>query len=113
MDDADATGPLQGIRVVDLSEAVAGPFCTKLLGDFGADVIKVERPGGDPARGMGPHAEQPDRDDAGGLFLHVNTNKRGVVVDVHRPGGAAVVRDLVAAADVLVESGRPGALAAA
>ncbi len=111
----DGRGPLRGTRVVDLSEGVAGPFCTKLLADFGAQVVKVERPGGDPTRRMGPF---PDGDgdgdaDAGGLFLHLNTNKLGVVIDVARPEGAAVVRDLVASADVLVESGRPGALAGA
>jgi crotonobetainyl-CoA:carnitine CoA-transferase CaiB-like acyl-CoA transferase len=113
MEDVDASGPLQDIRVVDLSEGVAGPFCTKLLADYGADVIKVERPGGDPTRRMGPFAEGAAGDDAGGLFLHLNTNKRSVVVDLDRPEGAAVVRDLVAGARVLVESGRPGALAAA
>jgi crotonobetainyl-CoA:carnitine CoA-transferase CaiB-like acyl-CoA transferase len=104
-------GPLDGIRVVDLSEGVAGPFCAKLLADYGADVIKVERPEGDPARRMGPFPADGSAVDAGGFFLHANTNKLGVVVDVDRPAGADVVGDLVRSAHVLVESGVPGALA--
>jgi crotonobetainyl-CoA:carnitine CoA-transferase CaiB-like acyl-CoA transferase len=104
-------GPLHGIRVIDLSEGVAGPFCAKLLADYGADVIKVERPGGDPARRMGPLPCGKGSSDVGGVFLHVNTNKLGVVVDIDLAAGADVVRDLVASAHVLIESGAPGALA--
>jgi crotonobetainyl-CoA:carnitine CoA-transferase CaiB-like acyl-CoA transferase len=106
-----ADAPLAGIRVVDLSEGIAGPFCAKVLADFGADVVKVERPAGDPTRHMGPHPTpgSPGRTDAGGLFLHLNTNKRGVVIDDRLPDGAEVVRALTAAADVVVESDRPGA----
>jgi crotonobetainyl-CoA:carnitine CoA-transferase CaiB-like acyl-CoA transferase len=112
--DDSAGGPLEGIRVIDLSEGIAGPFCAKVLADFGADVVKVERPGGDPSRRMGPLAGDgtPGRDDGGGLFLHLNTNKRGVVIDDRRPEGADVVRALVAGADIVVESGRPGERAA-
>jgi crotonobetainyl-CoA:carnitine CoA-transferase CaiB-like acyl-CoA transferase len=107
----DAEPPLAGLRVLDLTEGVAGPFCTKVLADYGADVVKVERPDGDPARRMGPHPANagPGRDDAGGLFLHLNTNKRGIVVDDRAEAGADVLRTLVAGVDVVVESGRPGA----
>jgi crotonobetainyl-CoA:carnitine CoA-transferase CaiB-like acyl-CoA transferase len=106
----DAEQPLAGIRVLDLSEGVAGPFCTKVLADYGADVVKVERPRGDPARLMGPHPPMPGRgrDDAGGLFLHLNTNKRGVVVDDGTTVGADVLRLLASSAHVVVESDPPG-----
>jgi crotonobetainyl-CoA:carnitine CoA-transferase CaiB-like acyl-CoA transferase len=104
-------GPLQGIRVLDLSEGIAGPFCTKVLADYGAEVIKVERPGGDAARTMGPFPPNTRAPDAGGLFLHLNTNKLGVVIDIDRPAGADVMRDLIGVAQVIVESRPPGALA--
>jgi crotonobetainyl-CoA:carnitine CoA-transferase CaiB-like acyl-CoA transferase len=104
-------GPLAGVVVLDLSEWVSGPYCTKLLGDYGARVVKVERPGGDPARRMGPFpADAPDPE-ASGLFLHLNTNKESVVVDLRHPEGSSVVRDLARRADVVVESATPGALA--
>jgi crotonobetainyl-CoA:carnitine CoA-transferase CaiB-like acyl-CoA transferase len=107
-------GPLRGIRVIDLSDGVAGPFCTKVLADYGAEVIKIEPPAGDPTRRMGPFREAADdgQRQMGGLFLHLNTNKLGAVVDLDQPGGAGVVRDLVAGADIVVESGRPGRLEA-
>jgi crotonobetainyl-CoA:carnitine CoA-transferase CaiB-like acyl-CoA transferase len=106
-----ASQPLSGLLVVDLTEWVAGPNCTKLLADFGARVVKIERPGGDPARGMGPYPhDEPDRERSG-LFLHLNTNKESVVVDLAKPAGAALVRSLAARADVVVESFRPGVMA--
>ncbi len=104
-------GPLTDTVVVDITEGVAGPYCTKLLADFGARVVKVERPGGDPARRMGPYAGESPNPEAGGLFLHLNTNKESVVIDLRRPEGAALVRAMVGGADVVVESQRPGAMA--
>ncbi|TAK29460.1 MAG: CoA transferase [Chloroflexota bacterium] len=100
-------GPaLKGLRVIELANGVAGPYCGKMLADFGADVIKVELPQGDPSRAVGPFPEG-DRD-AGASFLWLNTNKRGLVLDWLQPAGRKVLRQLVAQADVLVESG-PGA----
>jgi crotonobetainyl-CoA:carnitine CoA-transferase CaiB-like acyl-CoA transferase len=104
--------PLTGLLVVDLSEGIAGPHCTKLLADFGARVVKVESLTGDPARAMGPFpGDQPDPE-CSGLFLHLNTNKESVALDLGRAEGVEVARRLVAGADVVVESSPPGRLAA-
>ena len=96
-----AKGPLAGIRVVELAGLVAGPWAGKLLADYGADVVKVEPPGGDPLRGL----DQP-------LFENMNTSKRGVVLDLATAEGRGELAALVAAADVLVEDLPPGRLAA-
>ena len=97
--------PLDGIRVVDLTRALSGPYCTMLLGDQGADVIKIERPGrGDDTR----HQGNPRLGSENTAFLAVNRNKRSVEVDLRQPAGAELVRRLVATADVLVENFRPG-----
>lgn len=110
-----AAGPLAGLRVLDLSRILAGPTATQLLGDLGADVIKVERPGtGDDTRGWGP----PFLSDAQGretresaYFLSANRNKRSLAVDLGDPDGIALVRRLAARADVLVENFKVGDLA--
>jgi CoA:oxalate CoA-transferase len=99
--------PLAGIRVIDLAQFVAGSYCTLLLGDLGADVVKVELPGGDPYRAQGPEFTNGEAS----LFLALNRNKRGVVIDWKRPEGLAILERLLARADVLVENARPGALA--
>lgn len=107
----NSTAPLDGIRVIDLSQGVAGPFCARLLADYGADVIKVEPPEGDESRRAGPFpGDEPDAERSG-LFLHLNTNKRGIVVDSRQPAGVDLVRRLVAGADVVVESARPADVA--
>ncbi|MCC6238314.1 MAG: CoA transferase [Dehalococcoidia bacterium] len=103
---------LEGIRVVDLSTLIAGPSCTKLLADFGADVIKVEPPAGDPARAIPPFAKDEPGLERSLLFLHLNTNKRSVTIDPHTEQGASLLRQLIATADVVVESGDPGELEA-
>src|SRR5262245_61535080 len=97
------TGPLAGIRVVDLTEGVAGPFAAKILADYGADVVKVERPGGDPARGLPPFPGDVPHPEKSGLFAYLNSNKRSVVLDPATPGGREVVRRLAGWADALVE----------
>jgi crotonobetainyl-CoA:carnitine CoA-transferase CaiB-like acyl-CoA transferase len=106
------SGPLTGIRIIDLSTVLAGPYATMILGDLGADVIKVEPPDGDATRGWGPpwvgDLERGTRTAA--YFLAVNRNKRGVRLDLKSPEGGAVLRRLLAGADVLVENFRPGAL---
>lgn len=106
---------LNGVRILDLSRILAAPFCSQLLADLGAEVIKVERPGeGDDARTYGPpflnDAEgQPTRD--AGFYLSCNRNKRSITVDHSKPEGAAVIRALAAKSDVLIENFRTGVLA--
>lgn len=104
--------PLGGFVVLDLASSIAGSYCTKLLADFGARVVKVEAPDGDPLRRHGPFPRGEADPEASGTFLHLNTNKESVVVDVSAPGGVDLLRNLIVAADVLVETGRPGGLAA-
>jgi crotonobetainyl-CoA:carnitine CoA-transferase CaiB-like acyl-CoA transferase len=94
--------------VVDLSQGVAGPFCAAILAEHGATVVKVEPPGGDPTRARGPFpGDRPDPE-CSGMFLHLNRNKRGVVVDWDTPEGVDLVHGLVEAADVVVDSWIPG-----
>ena len=102
-------GPLEGVRVLDLSEYIAGPYCTRVLAGFGADVIKVERPGGDPIRRWGPFTDGAVSPETGALHLYLNQGKRSITLDLETEDGRSVLRELVASADVLVESGRPGA----
>ena len=102
---------LERIRVVDLSQGIAGPYCTKLLADLGAEVIKVEPPDGDYARRLGPFPDDIPHHDKGGLFLHLNTNKKSVTLDLDTQSGRVVLRKLLASADVLVESETPGVMA--
>jgi crotonobetainyl-CoA:carnitine CoA-transferase CaiB-like acyl-CoA transferase len=93
------TVALEGIRVVDMTEAMAGPWCGMLLGDFGADVIKVERPGlGDQARGWGP----PFVDSESAYFLSNNRNKRSIAIDFNQPKGLELLHRLIATADVFL-----------
>jgi crotonobetainyl-CoA:carnitine CoA-transferase CaiB-like acyl-CoA transferase len=97
--------PLQGLRVVDLSRVLAGPLCTMILGDLGADVVKVERPdGGDDTRGWGPPFVGTDA----AYYLSLNRNKRSVTIDLRSPDGVAAARRLAADADVVIENFRPG-----
>jgi crotonobetainyl-CoA:carnitine CoA-transferase CaiB-like acyl-CoA transferase len=107
-----AAGPLAGIRVVDCSTVLAGPYATMLLGDLGADVIKVEPPDGDATRGWGPPwvGSVEDGTRTAVYALAVNRNKRSIRLDLRQPDGAAVLRRLLADADVLVENVRPGGL---
>ena len=100
-------GPLHDVRVIDMSTVLAGPNCARYLADFGADVIKVERPGGDSLRNM---AWKDPRDGAGLWWKLVNRNKRTVVLDVKDASDRAVLLSLVAEADVLVENSRPGTM---
>jgi CoA:oxalate CoA-transferase len=98
--------PLEGIRVLDLSRVLAGPFAGRMLADLGADVVKVEPPEGDITRWFGIR-----RGAETGYYVQQNAGKRGVCVDLQRPGGPELVRRLAAAADVVVENFRPGVLA--
>jgi formyl-CoA transferase len=106
-----ALKPLEGIKVLDLSRVLAGPWCTQLLADLGAEVIKVERPGsGDDTRHWGPpwHGEGQER--VAAYFLSANRGKKSAAIDFSRPEGAALVRNLAAEADVLVENFKVGGL---
>ncbi|MGA9277395.1 CaiB/BaiF CoA transferase family protein, partial [Ilumatobacter sp.] len=100
-------GPLDGLRVIDMSTVLAGPNCARYLADFGADVIKVERPDGDGLRNM---AWTDPRDGVGLWWKLVNRNKRTVVLDIKDPADRATLLTLVDDADVLVENSRPGTL---
>lgn len=83
---------LAGVKVLDLTHHVAGPYCTKLLADFGAEVTKVERPGvGDPARGMAPFPNDEPHPDTSLLFAYLNTSKRGITLDLKSPTGRGLL----------------------
>ena len=98
--------PLDGVRVLDLTHTLAGPLCTRILADLGADVVKVEGPTGDQVRPFPPVV-----DGTSAFFHHFNAGKRSVCVDIRDPAGADLVARLATRADVLVENWRPGALA--
>lgn len=96
---------LAGMRVIDLTQNVAGPFCTQVLGDFGAEVIKVERPGrGDDTRDWRP----PEVAGQSSTFVALNRNKRSVCIDLDKPEGVAVLKELAAGADIFIHSMKPG-----
>ncbi|HJX10588.1 MAG TPA: CoA transferase [Candidatus Binatia bacterium] len=100
-------GPLAGIRVLDLTRVLAGPYCTMFLGDLGAEVVKVEQPGvGDDTRGWGP----PFAGGESAYFLCINRNKKSITVDLKSNEGVALIRQLANHADVLIENFRPGAM---
>lgn len=103
-------GPLAGVRVVDLTHALAGPYCTMLLADLGADVVKVEPPGGDHTRTNGPFRPDDELRAYGGYFASVNRNKRSVVLDLKTPEGRQALLDLAAEADVVLENYKAGVL---
>jgi crotonobetainyl-CoA:carnitine CoA-transferase CaiB-like acyl-CoA transferase len=99
-------GPLTGVRVIDITTVFMGPSATQLLGDLGADVVKVESPGGDVVRSIGPQGDQK----MGPLFLAMNRNKRSIVLDLKSAPGRAALVDLVRTADVLAYNVRPQAM---
>jgi crotonobetainyl-CoA:carnitine CoA-transferase CaiB-like acyl-CoA transferase len=102
-----AKGPLDGIRVLDLTRVLAGPYCTMFLGDLGAEVVKVEQPGsGDDTRGWGP----PFAGGESAYFLSVNRNKKSLTLDLKSAEGVELLGQLARAADVLVENFRPGTM---
>lgn len=99
---------LSDVKVLDLTHYVTGPYCTKLLADYGADVVKVEKPRrGDPARRMGPFFEDDSHPEKSGLFLHLNTSKKGVTLNLKSEAGKEIFKELVSGVDILVENFSP------
>src|SRR5262249_15307525 len=103
-------GPLAGLRVLELADET-GQFCGKLMGDLGADVVKIEPPGGAPCRSGGAFVDDIPHPDRSLAFWYYNTSKRGITLDLARADGAALFRRLAADADVVLETFRPGHLA--
>ncbi len=104
---------LEGVRVLDVTQLIAGPYATKLLADYGADVIKIERPGtGDVSRRLGPFVHDEPHPEKSGLFLHLNSNKRGMTLDLKSATGRKIFLRLAESANVVVESFSPGTMAA-
>ncbi|MDB5819276.1 MAG: carnitine dehydratase [Rhizobacter sp.] len=101
---AARTAPLAGYRVLDLTTFLSGPFCTQILADLGAEVVKLEAPEGDSSRAIPPHFVEGDS----AYYLGINRNKQSLAVDMKNPDGLALVRKLIAEADVVVENYRPG-----
>src|SRR5919112_245138 len=104
---ASPSGPLAGVVIADFSRILAGPYATMLLGDLGAEVVKVEGPSGDDTRSWMP----PVRDGVSTYYLGVNRNKRSIALDLKEPDDLSVAQALAARADVLIENFRPGGLA--
>ena len=109
-------GPLEGIRVLDLTRILSGPFSTMVMADLGADVIKVEEPvSGDPARGNGPFLPNPNGPGPNGednvystYFMSINRGKRSVTLDLAKPRGREIFLEMVKTADVVLENYKPG-----
>ena len=107
MSTQDSTGPLAGVKVVDLTRVMTGPYCTMMLGDLGAEVIKIEMPGkGDDTRHWGPPFVQGEAS----YFMSVNRNKRSIAIDLKSDGGREILWKLIDEADVLVENFSPGVI---
>ncbi len=105
--------PLDDVRVIDLTHRTAGPFGTRILGDYGADVIKIERPEtGDPTRSMPPFYKDEPGLERSGLFMFLNTNKRSITLDLKSERGREIVKELVKGAQIVVESFSPGTMEA-
>ncbi len=102
---------LDGFRVLDLTHHLCGPYCTKLLADFGCDVIKIERPGtGDLARRLGPFKDDQPGIERSGTFAYLNTNKRSLTLDLQQPAGREIFFRLLDTVDLVVENFRPGVM---
>ncbi len=110
MIDPNTVGALDGIRVLDLTQALAGPYCTMLLADLGADVVKIEPPTGDMTRFAGPFTGDDAEQAYGGYFASVNRGKRSIVLDLKNEGDRNRFLDLATTADVVVENSRAGVM---
>src|ERR1700759_2641016 len=105
IDERNATGSLHGLRVLDFSTTIAGPHCTRMLADMGADVIKIEAREGETMR-----TRPPVRNGFSSGFRQLNAGKKSLVLDLKAPGAIDVIREMVKGADVLVENFRPGVM---
>ena len=105
-----STTILKGLRVLDLSRMLSGPYCTMHLADHGAEVIKIEAGGGDTSRNNGPYRDDDPGRDWAGYFVSLNRGKKSVSLDLKSPEGVAGFRRLAATADVIVENFRPGVM---
>src|ERR1700739_3051740 len=103
-------GPLIGLRVLELADE-RGQFCGKLLGDLGADVVKIEPPGGEPCRRVGPFVDDIPHPERSLSFWYYNTSKRGITVSLETADGCLLFRQLAATSDVILETFRPGVMA--
>jgi crotonobetainyl-CoA:carnitine CoA-transferase CaiB-like acyl-CoA transferase len=110
MTGAPRQGSLQGLRILDLTQMLAGPYCTQMLADHGADVIKIEPPGGEPSRHVGPFHADDELRAFGGYFASVNRNKRGIVLDLKEEAGRETFLALVRTADAVIENYRVGVM---
>lgn len=108
--EGENTGSLAGVRVVDLTRVLSGPFATMLLADQGAEIVKIEPLEGDPTRGFGPWLEEDVEQLHSGYFLSINRNKKSIAVDLRKPEGREIVLRLARDADMLVENFRPGVM---
>src|ERR1700744_2189703 len=99
-------GALAGVKVIDLTRVLGGPYCTMILSDHGADVIKVEPPQGDEVRDWGPPFHEGDAS----YFIGINRNKKAIALDIGRPEGRAVLLRLLQGADILIENSMPGSM---
>jgi crotonobetainyl-CoA:carnitine CoA-transferase CaiB-like acyl-CoA transferase len=105
------TQPLSDIKVIDLTQGIAGPYATKLLADYGAEVLKIERPpSGDPSRTFGPFPNNQEHPEKSGSFLLLNTNKQSMVVDLKKSQGTDILKALISTADLVIENFRPGVM---
>ena len=103
--------PLENIRVLDFTRMLAGPFATMMLGDYGAEIIKIEQPGiGDNTRNIGPFASHDTEHKAGGFFLSISRNKKSMTVDLKHPKGVHIIKELTKTAHVVIENFRPGVM---
>lgn len=102
-----ARGPLEHIRILDLTQRLAGPYGTQMLGDLGAEIIKLEPPGGDPTHKTPPHFVAGESS----YYLSFNRNKRSIIIDLKQPRGRRLVHELIGKCDALVENNRPGVMA--
>ena len=106
----DLGGPLAGVKVLDLSEDIAGSFCSRLIADYGADVLKVEPPGGAALRRMGPFYHDEPHPEKSLFYLILNLNKKGITLNLESAAGQRLLKDLVGHVDLVIESNRPGRL---
>ncbi len=101
---------LDGMKALEIAEGISGPYCGKLLAGLGTSVTKIESPGGDAARRVGPFRGDTPDDEGSGLFLYLNTGKKSVTLDLHDDRDAAIVRKMAEDADIVVENYPPGEL---